>query len=289
MRRRLAAILIFFAWGFVMHAVGLLVHELLGHGLAAVVLACGIDGVTLTFFGHGQVHYAPCSSWTTTRVLIADWAGLVLTSAIGVSAMVYASRRRPALSALARLLLSLVAFFFLLGQLGYATSGGFHDLYDPGRTARLLGARGLHPLAWIPPLLAYTAAAFFCAREAIDAFREHVGASTRRSTIVELFATLGVAGLLYFIAFRIEWAYRLDIEMRGVAVEAARVAERTHAPPPFPIERVLTAVALSAVVVALARRVRTPGPSQPISRRLASALVATTVITVVLMIVLILR
>src|SRR5262245_23760802 len=134
----LASVLLFFAWGFVMHTTGLLLHEFGGHAFVASVFACGIDGFKLTFFGHGQVHYAPCTKWSPTTILVADWSGLALTIAAGVAAAFCARLRR--LSPIARLLVALVAFFFLLGQLGYVTSGGFHDLYDPGRTARRLGA-----------------------------------------------------------------------------------------------------------------------------------------------------
>jgi hypothetical protein len=260
----LSAVLLFFAWGFAMHASGLLLHEFGGHALASAILACGIEGYDLTFFGHGQVHYADCTSWTETRIVIASWAGLFITTAAGLAAGLML--RRPSLSPMARLLVALVAFSFLLGQLGYMTTGGFHDLYDPGRTARWLGRRGLHVLAWLPPLIAYTASAFLCARAAIDAFREHFGSRTRLHSLLQLAATLGVAGALYFAAFRIEWSLRTDMTMRGVAVEAKRVAEARHAPPPFPIEHVLVAILIASLVYALARPVRSPSEPRPLAR-----------------------
>jgi hypothetical protein len=91
----LTAVLLFFAWGFAMHASGLLLHEFGGHALAATILACGIEGYDLTFFGHGQVHYAECSSWTDTRIVIASWAGLAITTAAGLGAAL-ALLQRPA-------------------------------------------------------------------------------------------------------------------------------------------------------------------------------------------------
>jgi hypothetical protein len=247
-----------------MHASGLLLHEFGGHALASVIFACGIEGYDLTFFGHGQVHYADCARWTDARLVIASWAGLVVTTAAGLAAGLVL--RRPNLSPLTRLLVSLVAFSFLLGQLGYATTGGFHDLYDPGRTARWLGRHGLHVLAWLPPLLAYTASAFLCARAAIDAFRAHFGSRTRVHTLLQLVATLGIAGALYWAAFKIEWSMRTDMTMRGVAVEAKRVAAERHAPPPFPIEHVLVVILIASLVYALARPVRSPSEPRPIER-----------------------
>ncbi|MBX3188940.1 MAG: hypothetical protein KF819_18110 [Labilithrix sp.] len=283
----LGAVVLFFVWGFVMHTTGLLLHEFGGHALASRIFGCGIDGYKLTFFGHGQVHYAPCTRWTSSTILVADWAGLALTAGAGLVAAVVV--RRPRLSPMARLLVALVAFFFLLGQLGYATSGGFHDLYDPGRTARRLGARGLHVLAWLPALVAYAAASFFGARAAVDAFREHFGTRTRLHGLRQLASTLGVAGVLYFAAFRIEWQLRRDMEMRGVAAEAERIAVARHGPKPFPIEHVLLAVAVVAVIYALARPVNAAAQASAPSRRLRTVVATSAAICFVTLALLIAR
>ncbi len=281
------AVLLFFAWGFVMHGAGLLLHEFGGHALSAQILACGIEGYDLTFFGHGQVHYRDCTTWTQTRVIITSWAGLIITTAAGLGAALLLRRRD--LSPMARLLVALVAFFFLLGQLGYMTTGGFHDLYDPARTAKMLGRKGLHFLAWVPPLIAYCVSALYCARAAVDAFRDHFGSRSRLHTIVQLVTTLGIAGVLYWIAFKIEWTLRTDVTMKGVAVEAKRRAVVSNAPPPFPIEHVITGIALVAVIWALARPVRPTEDRQarPFDRRLVGIVAATTGVVLVAMIALI--
>lgn len=262
-----SAVLIFFAWGFVMHGTGLLLHEFGGHGLLSVICGNGIDDYALTFFGHGQVHRAPYDDWTLPRLVVVDWSGLVLTSAVGAAA-VWLLRRRRRWPPMWRLLVALVAFFFLLGQLGYATSGGFHDLYDPRRTAQWLGQRGLHVLAWLPAMILYGLSAVYCAREAVDAYRAHFGTKTRLRTLAHLASTLGVAGLLYFLAYRVEWRLRTDLEMRGVEVKAQAVAAAKQGPPPFPIDKVLLVIALGAVVWALSRPVREAGDAQPYPKRL---------------------
>lgn len=283
----LGAVALFFAWGFAMHTAGLLLHEFGGHGLAASLFACGIDGFNLTLFGHGQVHYAPCTRWTATTILVADWAGLALTTAAGLVAAL--CLRRRGLAPMTRLLLALVAFFFLLGQLGYATAGGFHDLYDPGRTARRLGRAGLHVLAWLPALVTYSASALLSAHAAVDAFREQFGSRSRVQMLGQLAMTLGVAGALYFIAFRIEWALRMDMGMRGVAALAQRVAIERNAPPPFPIELVLTAIAIFAIASAVVRPVRAGarGEPKPLPRRLVAIVSAAAVGSLVVLLVLV--
>jgi hypothetical protein len=266
-KRWVSAVLIFFAWGFVMHGTGLLLHEFGGHGLAALVLGKGIDGYKLTFFGHGQVIKTPYDDWTLLRLVIVDWSGLVITSAVGVVAA-WLLRRKREWPPMWRLLIGLVAFFFLIGQLGYATSGGFHDLYDPKRTAVWLGKRGRHALAWLPTMMLYALSAVVSAREVVDAYREHFGTKTRLHTLGHFASTLGVAGVMYFLAFRIEWQVRTDLAMRGVEVEAVRVAAEKHVAPPFPIHLVLLAISLSAVIWAFARPIREAPEAKSYPKRL---------------------
>lgn len=255
-RAWIGAVLLFFAWGFVIHTVGLLLHEFGGHGAAAVVFGCGTNGYDLTYFGHGIVRYATCERWSFATILVAEWAGLAVTIGAGLGVAVFVHRAE--LSPMARLLGAMTVYFVLLGQLGYATSGGFHDLYDPGRTARILAKHGVHVLAWLPPMVAYTTTAFLGARPLIRAFREQFGSRLR------LFA-LAAAGILYFLAFRVEWQLRADMAMKGVAAEATRIAVATGGPPPFPIEHVLTGIAVVGLIYALTRRGEL-SPAKPIPR-----------------------
>ncbi len=81
-----------------------------------------------------------------------------------------------------------------------------------------------------------------------------------------------MAGLLYVAAFRIEWTVRAELWIRGVAFEAQRIAVARHEEPPFPIERVLVALALAAFVAALARRVDGTGSETSKSRGLTEIL-----------------
>jgi hypothetical protein len=272
-KRWIGAVLLFFAWGFAMHASGLLLHEFGGHALTATIFGCGIDDYALTFFGHGQVTRASCEDWTFTRVIIVDWSGLVVTTSVGVGAIWLLRRRK--FPPFWRVLISLVGFFFLLGQLGYATTGGFHDLYDPRRSAQWLGRHGLHVLAWFPTLIAYAVSGAVCARLAVDSFREHFGIKTRLQTIGYLLSTLGVAGILYFVAFRIEWQIRTDLEMRGVEVKAIEIAREQHTAPPFPIDKVLLALAAGGLIWALARPIAKPTTPKEWPKRLP-AIVALT-------------
>jgi hypothetical protein len=94
----------------------------------------------------------------------------------------------------------------------------------------------------------------------VSPFREHFGSRTRLDTLKQMAATLGAAGLLYFVAFSIEAASRTDVT-RGLAFEAeqrAAIVDEVPGGPSygFPMQSVLIAIAVAAAVVALARPVR---------------------------------
>jgi hypothetical protein len=278
---------LFFAWGFVIHGAGLLLHEVGGHGLAATVVGRGFDGFNLTYFGDGSTRLTPWAHWTTSSRLIRDWAGLVVQ--LGAGAVAMAFQRRPGLTPLARLLLALLATDFLLRGLGYATAGGFHKIYDPGLTAVILESHGLYVLAWLPPLVLYTAAALYGARAIVDAFRAHFGARSRLHLLVQSTTTLGAALLLHFAANRVEAALRTDTTP-SIAVKAEKLAVVFPDIPTFPIRYVILAIGVGAFVLAFARPVARAEGSQgsalpPVPRRHAvgvagAALVCAVVITV---------
>jgi hypothetical protein len=247
-------VVFFFAWGFVIHGVGLVLHEVGGHGLAMTIVGCGLDGFNLTYFGGGSVRPNPCTHWTETRRLIRDCAGIVVASSAGAVAMVL--QRRARLTPLMRLLLALLATHFLLGQLWYATAGGYHEVQDPQLLAVILESHGLHVLAWLPPLVLYAAVALYGARAIVGAFRAHFGSRSRLHTLKQSTATIGVAELLYVAASRIEAAVRTDTIPSITAAAEQRAAFLRDAPwmaYRFPIRYVLFAITVAAFVLALAR------------------------------------
>jgi hypothetical protein len=255
----LGAMVFFFAWIFVVHGVGLVLHEVGGHGLAMTIVGCGFEGFNLTYFGHGFVRPTRCFPPLLDRnVAIIAWAGLAVTLSVGVVALAFL--RRAGLTPLARLLLALFATHFLVSDLAYATSGGYYEVRDPALTAVILESHGLHVLAWLPPLVLYAAAALYGARAIVDAFREHFGSRTRLHTLKQMAATLGAAELLYLVANRIESAIRPDT-LPGIEVAAEQRWAFFQAAPwipihQLPIRRVLIAIAVAAFVITLARPVR---------------------------------
>jgi hypothetical protein len=170
-----------------------------------------------------------------------------------------AFQRRAGLTPLMRLLLALLATHFLISELWYATTGGYHEVKDPAAIAVFLEMHGLHVLAWLPPLVLYTAAALYGARAIVGAFRVYFAARTRLHTLKQITATLGVAELLYFAVFRIEAAIRTDMGP-SIAVAAEQRAATLQEMPWFPVHRfpiryVLVVIAVAAFVAALTRPV----------------------------------
>ena len=254
----LGTIVFFFAWLFVVHGVALVLHEVGGHGLAMTIFGCGFQGFNLTYFAGGLTQPTPCPPpyWWRNLAII-NYAGLAVTIPAGAVAMAF--QRRAGLTPLARLLLALLATHFLLGQLAYATSGGYYEVRDPAFVATMLEHYGLHVLAWLPPLVLYAAAALYGARAIVGAFREHFGSRTRLHTLKQMAATLGAAELISFVANRIESAIRPDT-LPGIEVAAEQRTASLQAAPwfpvhQFPIRRVLIAIAVAAFVLALARPV----------------------------------
>ena len=257
----LGTIVFFFACGFVMHGVGLLLHEVGGHAVAMTIVGCGVEGFDLTYFGGGSVRPIPCPPpWLLRNLAIIGYAGLAVTISVGAVAMAF--QRRAGITPLTRLLLALLATHFLLGQLGYATSGGYYGVSDPGPAAAWLEIHGLHLFAWLPPLVLYAAAALYGARAIVDASREHFGARTRLHGLKQIATTLGAAELLYLVAYRIESAIRGDTLPSVEVAAEQRTAELMAHPSEwvavhqFPIRRVLPVIAVAAFVAALARPVR---------------------------------
>lgn len=248
----------FFASIFVIHGMALLLHEVGGHAVAMKIVGCGVEGFSLTYFGSGFVRPTPCPPpWLVRNTAIISLAGILVTLSAGAVATAF--QRRAGLAPLARLLLALLATHLLLGDLWYATAGGYHEVKDPQLTAVLLEMRGLHVLAWLPPLVLYAATALYGARAIVAAFRDHFGSRSRLHALKHILATLGVAELLFFAVFRIEAALRTDgVPSITVALEE-RAAANKNTPwlqvHRFPLRYVLLAIAVAAFVHALARPV----------------------------------
>jgi hypothetical protein len=123
----------------------------------------------------------------------------------------------------------------------------------------MLDLRGLHLLAWLPPLVLYAVAVPYCARALVDALRAHFGSRSRLQALKHILATLGVAELLFFAALRVEAALRTDA-FHSITVAAEQRAATTKETPwarihSFPIRYVLLAIAVAAFAHAFARPV----------------------------------
>ena len=115
--------------------VGLVVHELVGHGVTASAFGAEIEEVRLYATAGGWISYDRDHPWTWTEALVVQLAGIAVELVMGAAAAVAAWRTRGALAVAlggAALGLCLHAGFYL-------AAGTYHGLGDGALLHRRLG------------------------------------------------------------------------------------------------------------------------------------------------------
>jgi hypothetical protein len=282
-----------FCTGFAAHGLGLLLHELGGHALVAVLLGARHLGHAVTYFGHGFVRYAPPPSWGPLEAELVAWAGIAATAVAG--GILFVAGRR--LVAGARFAVRFVGALFVAQPLFYVVVGMHHVRDDPAATALRLRALGIDPWSWGVPLAAYVAFVAFASRAVLRDWVAAFGPSR-----VRLVTAFALASALYATGYRVEQQLRSDVPTsitQRVLVEAresaaqqvrreeqetgrplapARVAEIEREARPFPIAAVLalaTAAAIGRAAILERGRAASPeGSGRPGGTLAGSALAA---------------
>lgn len=137
-----------FLLGLTTSRVGLVLHELAGHGGAAAAAGCRLTELRLFLFGGGYVGY-DCARLTLAPELAIDLGGIALELVVGGLAIALTWRRAGALAsclALAGWLFVLHALFYLVTGVHYGAGDGrtLHGLLGAGRGALVaIGSAGL--------------------------------------------------------------------------------------------------------------------------------------------------
>ncbi|MEZ4360808.1 MAG: hypothetical protein R3B48_11545 [Kofleriaceae bacterium] len=295
--------------GLVISRAGLLLHELVGHGGAA--LACGgqVGERRFFWFAGGWIRTSTPGGSELTR-LVVELGGIAAELVVGGALLAWA-RGRGARGGRARL----AGLLLLAHGLWYAATGTWHGFGDGTGLHRLLGsARYAVALALGAALCAVAALG---ARALARAFAPHVaGATPRRLALVLVAAAAAAAthGALTFgeVALRRDVTYartmqtadqrvaaerlarwRAEAARRGQPVTAAgaAAAERALRPPRgFPFAWALAIAALAATLVggwslrraALARdaTTTTPLPAAELARAAAAAALAVAAVAI---------
>jgi hypothetical protein len=264
--------------GLAISRVGLALHELVGHGGAAVVFGGRVLEVTFFWFGGGWIRYTTPSPTETSAVLI-QLGGILAELLIGGAALALTARPRR----FPRLALRLAGLLFVAHGLWYAATGIWHGFGDGARLHELLGA-ARYPVA-IALGAALCGVAAFSARLLCRAFAPSItrrpglaglAAPQPRRLAAVLLAACLAGGLHAALTFGEVWlrrdavyqqtmrtaderqrdqrlaAWRAEEARRGHAVAPAEVREKARALTPprgFPFARLLAVCALISVAL----------------------------------------
>lgn len=266
--------------GLAISRVGLVAHEVFGHGGAAVAYGGRVLEVTFFWFAGGWIRYSTAPGLDEAGALVIQLGGILAELLLGALALGYvaARRRRAAAPSYPLVALELGGLLFVAHGLWYAATGTWHGFGDGALLHERLG-EARYPAAILlgASLCALCALA---ARRLGRAFAPALGSASsaargRALPLVLLAAVLagGLHAALTFgeVRLRRDHVYRLtmrtaeertrDRELarwreaeaaRGHAVAAAEERERARQltpPAPFPFARVLAAAALAAVAL----------------------------------------
>lgn len=217
-----------FAAGLAASRLGLLVHELLGHGGFAIAQGGEINAMKLFWFAGGWINYS-IDDPTPAGAMLASMGGLVVEVVLGGALWIGLARadRRATAGGGTRLGLRIVrgAGAAIVAHAGwYFATGTWHGFGDGLPTYRALGdAR--YPIAIAAGLITCVVA-FACARLVFGAFVAVVP-GTVRARIIGVAVAGVTAGLLLGLPVAIELSVRSDTRYGAVLKrEGERLAER---------------------------------------------------------------
>jgi len=268
--------LLVFAIALATSRVGLILHEVVGHGVLAIVLGGHITGWSLHTFGGGWVAFARAEPWAGADAIAVQLGGIAIELVAAAIAALAARRLHGA----AWLALAGAAWALAIHAAFYLAVGTFHGFGDGTLLHRDLGTARLAIV--IPAALLACSAAYLAGVRLIGALRALSGVAAPRRQLAAVALALAAAGAahaaLTFGELRVRRDPRYGVVMqserdRTVARElaeriaAAEAAGRRLAPPEVrdarrELERrhrelpfaPLLAAAIAAAVIAGGRR-----------------------------------
>lgn len=266
--------------GFATSRIGLIVHELIGHGAATLAVGGRVTDVQLFYFAGGYIRYR-----ITGGALVIAMGGIVVEVVIGAVLVLAFARREQLPGRIVRA----IGCALIIHASWYLATGTWHGYGDGVQLHRLLGdARWI---VAVPAALVACAAAYFGARTVLGPLAATVPGS-RRARIAGTVIAVIVAGGIQLGAALGEVALRRDTTYsKAMKPERERVisremaewveAQRRQGQPPtaedrarmqrevadrhptFPFAYVLGALVLLSIGVGAARSRATPGGMVP--------------------------
>lgn len=272
--------------------IGLVVHELVGHGGAANAVGAGVDEVRLFWFAGGWIHYSREVEWTLRDALIVQLAGIAVELVVGAVAVAWARRRTDWLGAA----VTGAGAGWMIHAGAYLAIGTWHGFGDGILLHQALGTA--KAAVAIPVGALCVATAYLAARALTARFAATVPLPTRAGRLAVVAAAVAIAGGTVAGAARAELAIRaddtygeimkperdreIDQELaawlaaqraRGVTTDRAAVEAERHAldathGQTFPFNLVLIiAIAAAAIAGAARSRIRADRPPPALATR----------------------
>ena len=287
---------------------GLLVHEVVGHGVVAHLLGGEVTGWSLHALGGGWVGFKGAAAWSEGARYAVQLGGIVVELA-AAGALAGVARRARGVAGLG---VAAAAWALAIHAGWYLAAGTYHGFGDGARLHHALGAARLAVV--VPAALAIVAGAFVAGRAVGVRLRRHAPAATPRRQLALTLAAValgaGAHGALTGAerALREDRAYRAvmrtageraverELAVRAAAAERAgraidarelaaarRALERRHRQ--LPVGAGLAVAVVVAALAGIARSRPAPDATPPPPRALAAAVaVAVALIAVVLIV-----
>jgi hypothetical protein len=184
---------------FLTSRLGTLIHEILGHALATVILGGHVTGVAINLFTTGSCSYELPVPGLAQRAVV-DLAGIAVNLVTGVMALVLLKNIRLQLEM--RIILSVFAAVSIASQLTYLVMGTYYGHGDPIIFEEVFGP--MNWIVWVVFLILLAPATYLLLNAYLGLQEEMFPRDSLRDRGGVLFSTLIVASLIYGACFYAE-------------------------------------------------------------------------------------
>jgi hypothetical protein len=190
--------------------VGLVVHELIGHGGTANLVGAGVEDIRLFWFAGGWIQYGRDAEWTLRDALIVQLGGIAIELAVGAVALAWGRRRGGWLG----LALTGAGAGWVIHAGAYLAIGTWHGFGDGVLLHRALGSA--KAAVAIPAGAICVATAYVATRALTGRFEAVVPVASRAGRLAIVAAAVAVAGGVHAGLARAELALRHDATYSGI-------------------------------------------------------------------------
>ena len=186
-------------------------HEIVGHGLTAVIFGGRVNGIQISLFGGGWTYYQFDREIALSARFLVAFGGILVNVLSGLLTLYFIRRGNPART----LFLTLFAGVSVLGATGYTILGFYYQQGDP--VAWMQSPSPVAAWIWMPFLMLAPGASYLVLKPYVLFCQSRFPAFTYRGRAVMVLLTLGLAGCLYTGLFVVT-------NQRSAALDAASTA-----------------------------------------------------------------